>query len=180
MRVRSLPRSSRRILNWRRQLPHPQFIYSPNHRQKCCNACHPKPVRFPPWRKNRKVKRNPLLIPNSIIIGGLDAKRIVAGVKMGIGGKTTRGIGVLPVSIELFQFIGIPVFLWGGVVQRRELEAKDRLVVAESDARRDMDGLLERRVLATDFYRFVEQLKLREHHRRRGWVINKLVGIKGT
>ena len=53
---------------------------------------------------------------------------------MGIGGKTTRGIRVLPISIEAFQFVGIPVFLWRGVVQRSELEAKHRLVVAECEA----------------------------------------------
>ena len=71
------------------------------------------------------MKRDSLLIPDSIIIRSLDTKRIVAGVKVGIRGKTARGIRVLPVSIEVIEFIGIAVFLRGGEVQRRELEAED-------------------------------------------------------
>src|SRR5208337_473517 len=162
------------------QFSHPELIKSPEQCQESSRAEGAEPPGVPPRWQYPDMKRNPLLIPDSIIIGGLDAKRIVAGVEMRVRGKTTRGIGVLPVPIKPIEFIGVPVFLWGGEIQCRELEAKDRLTVAESEARRDMDGLPERRILAADFHRLVEQLKLRQHHRRRGWIINKLAGIKGA
>ena len=114
------------------QLPDAKLVGRPQQRWKNGRAKRAKPQGVPPRGQYTDVKRNPLLVPDSIIIGGLDVKRVVAVVKVGIGGQTTRGVGVLPVLIEPIEFIGVTVFLWGGEVQRRKLKPKNRLIVAES------------------------------------------------
>ena len=81
------------------------------------------------------MERNPLLIPDPVIIGRVYAKGVAARVKIRIRRQTALGVGVLPLLIEPFEFVGVTVFLWGSEVQscKLKVKVKDRLVVAESD-----------------------------------------------
>ncbi len=70
----------------------------------------------------------------------------------------------MPVLIEAFQLVGVAVLLRLRETQRGESQAKNILLIAQRDLIRDVDCLFQRGVFS-DRDRFVEELKIRQHHR---------------
>src|ERR1700746_3784653 len=64
-------------LELRLQLPHPQFVYSPDHPQKRRNACPTEPVRLVPSRRNHEIERRTFFVQQAAVVARDHAEAVM-------------------------------------------------------------------------------------------------------
>ena len=80
----------------RLQTPYPQFVSADNQAHKRQTHHAPEPRCRPPGRQDRECEAYPVLVPDVIVIGCLDAKDKSSCREAGIGGLAAPAIHLVP------------------------------------------------------------------------------------
>src|SRR5476649_1606039 len=137
-----------------------------------------EPPGFPERRLDGDVDGRRVVVPDAVLVGGLDAEHVVARIEVGVGGVALGGVGDDPVAVETLQLVGEAVALRRGVVQRREFEGEHRIRFAQRQRAGMFDGRFEYvgMVAMAGADRLVENLEVGDGHRRRDAVLAHRAG----
>jgi len=119
-----------------------------------------------------------LFIPDPVVVGGLDAEGIGAGIEIGIGHKAAAG-DIVPLGFKAFHDVGVLVLFAEGVIESGEFKGKDGVAPGEVDSAGTADLLFEQPVRAVDLDRPVEKGETGDHNRGDESVFADGAGVKG-
>nr|GEU28462.1 chemoreceptor McpA-like [Tanacetum cinerariifolium] len=132
-------------------------------------AQHAEPPALPERRRDGDVQRGRFLVPHPQVVGGLDAKHVVAGIEVGVAGAAVRRVRFHPLAVEPLQLVGVAVLGRVGVVQGSELQRKHRRFRRQRERGGRRDGALGLDVFArlAVLQRVVEHGDVGDRHLRR-------------
>ena len=105
-----------------------------DHQQCGQRIKHERRRALPERRMDRKGDRSLGFAPIRIVVGSRNAEHIIAGFKQRIGRRTcSPGMDLRPLAVEIFESIAVDRMAGIGIVEVREFEREERLIVLQID-----------------------------------------------